>query len=128
MLVRSIVFAASFVGISMVVEPRELLSKVSRRLSVRRKARNVQRISRLEELESAGEYSLLLQERLGLLNLRGKAVQFRTINQLKLFEHLLREVEDSSDVPRRKVENAVRSEEHTSELQSRFDLVCRLLL
>jgi len=107
MLVRSIVFAASFVGISMVVEPRELLSKVSRRLSVRRKARNVHRISRLEELESAGEYSLLLQERLGLLNLRGKAVQFRTINQLKLFEHLLREVEDSSDVPRRKVENAV---------------------
>src|SRR5699024_11999875 len=27
-----------------------------------------------------------------------------------------------------KLENKVRSEEHTSELQSRFDLVCRLLL
>src|SRR5699024_12575627 len=27
-----------------------------------------------------------------------------------------------------KSENALRSEEHTSELQSRFDLVCRLLL
>src|SRR5207249_8917411 len=29
---------------------------------------------------------------------------------------------------RRQVEPAERSEEHTSELQSRFDLVCRLLL
>src|SRR5699024_11708677 len=31
-------------------------------------------------------------------------------------------------VPRRWYGWAVRSEEHTSELQSRFDLVCRLLL
>src|SRR5438067_4252647 len=30
--------------------------------------------------------------------------------------------------PRRRGHSAVRSEEHTSELQSRFDLVCRLLL
>src|SRR5207249_10234490 len=30
--------------------------------------------------------------------------------------------------PRRPVERRRRSEEHTSELQSRFDLVCRLLL
>src|SRR5699024_11742884 len=29
---------------------------------------------------------------------------------------------------RRRVASAARSEEHTSELQSRFDLVCRLLL
>src|SRR5699024_12152331 len=31
-------------------------------------------------------------------------------------------------VPRRMVHGLPRSEEHTSELQSRFDLVCRLLL
>src|SRR5207249_12092344 len=30
--------------------------------------------------------------------------------------------------PRRRAQSAPRSEEHTSELQSRFDLVCRLLL
>src|SRR5699024_9943108 len=30
--------------------------------------------------------------------------------------------------PRKTVPKAIRSEEHTSELQSRFDLVCRLLL
>src|SRR5438067_9011381 len=32
------------------------------------------------------------------------------------------------DVPRRQLRAVRRSEEHTSELQSRFDLVCRLLL
>src|SRR5699024_11345773 len=31
-------------------------------------------------------------------------------------------------MPLRRLEDAARSEEHTSELQSRFDLVCRLLL
>src|SRR5699024_10216130 len=31
-------------------------------------------------------------------------------------------------IPKNKTKGAVRSEEHTSELQSRFDLVCRLLL
>src|SRR5699024_11944957 len=37
---------------------------------------------------------------------------------------------DSLGEPKRKCEPgyAIRSEEHTSELQSRFDLVCRLLL
>src|SRR5699024_12616655 len=34
----------------------------------------------------------------------------------------------SGDLPVRNDGEAVRSEEHTSELQSRFDLVCRLLL
>src|SRR5699024_12615064 len=34
---------------------------------------------------------------------------------------------DSDDISRKK-EKELRSEEHTSELQSRFDLVCRLLL
>src|SRR5207249_6507137 len=34
----------------------------------------------------------------------------------------------SIHVPKRRLEGALRSEEHTSELQSRFDLVCRLLL
>src|SRR5437868_13222284 len=33
-----------------------------------------------------------------------------------------------SAVARRRVTSRLRSEEHTSELQSRFDLVCRLLL
>src|SRR5207249_5457751 len=39
-----------------------------------------------------------------------------TANQKKLFFNL------------RKAQSKIRSEEHTSELQSRFDLVCRLLL
>src|SRR5438067_9306464 len=34
----------------------------------------------------------------------------------------------SKERPRRLSESLLRSEEHTSELQSRFDLVCRLLL
>src|SRR5207249_11662294 len=34
----------------------------------------------------------------------------------------------ADDPPRRLLEEELRSEEHTSELQSRFDLVCRLLL
>src|SRR5207249_9059675 len=33
-----------------------------------------------------------------------------------------------ADARRREQQHALRSEEHTSELQSRFDLVCRLLL
>src|SRR5699024_12165184 len=33
-----------------------------------------------------------------------------------------------SRAPKHMIFNALRSEEHTSELQSRFDLVCRLLL
>src|SRR5699024_11637004 len=36
--------------------------------------------------------------------------------------------EDEKDIPDIPDENKERSEEHTSELQSRFDLVCRLLL
>ena len=34
-------------------------------------------------------------------------------------------IKDNIDTP---INNPYRSEEHTSELQSRFDLVCRLLL
>src|SRR5699024_7717057 len=49
------------------------------------------------------------------------------LNQKKLAEALRGIVEDS--VNRIGVDlNTARSEEHTSELQSRFDLVCRLLL
>src|SRR5699024_11247020 len=35
---------------------------------------------------------------------------------------------DFSDKEKKQLLNRIRSEEHTSELQSRFDLVCRLLL
>src|SRR5699024_12598264 len=45
-------------------------------------------------------------------------------------EHLtkLEEVRGELDTMIEEFSNQVRSEEHTSELQSRFDLVCRLLL
>src|SRR5437868_12096477 len=39
-----------------------------------------------------------------------------------------RRVASASTHPRRSASFRMRSEEHTSELQSRFDLVCRLLL
>src|SRR6266513_6189186 len=45
---------------------------------------------------------------------------------LPIFSHLQREVQ--SDHLRDTQRDGRRSEEHTSELQSRFDLVCRLLL
>src|SRR5699024_1217485 len=53
----------------------------------------------------------------------------RTISQAEALQTLLTSMNESIDyvlhvdVPE---ENLVRSEEHTSELQSRFDLVCRL--
>src|SRR5207249_8617540 len=47
---------------------------------------------------------------------------FRSLHDLR---HL---AVDSGVAEIRRVSDAQRSEEHTSELQSRFDLVCRLLL
>src|SRR5207249_9128034 len=44
--------------------------------------------------------------------------------QSKLAKALL----PTATVPKSKFDAEIRSEEHTSELQSRFDLVCRLLL
>src|SRR5699024_11695896 len=40
----------------------------------------------------------------------------------------LRELDDDALAARTALQRLLRSEEHTSELQSRFDLVCRLLL
>src|SRR5699024_11614620 len=63
--------------------------------------------------------------------------RMRDVKELKnvpIFVMLYREEEQSSPVPGNFVSKAYvdkgeqRSEEHTSELQSRFDLVCRLLL
>src|SRR5690606_9315859 len=42
--------------------------------------------------------------------------------------NLLELVSNAKDIQGRPVDNALRSEEHTSELQSRENLVCRLLL
>src|SRR5256886_12387306 len=43
-------------------------------------------------------------------------------------DHHLRDVEGAGGIPRRSPHVAPRSEEHTSELQSQSNLVCRLLL
>src|SRR5438067_7257055 len=42
--------------------------------------------------------------------------------------HLVKAEAETPTPPRLPIRLACRSEEHTSELQSRFDLVCRLLL
>src|SRR5699024_12479850 len=54
--------------------------------------------------------------------LKLKHMKINLNNKTKLGEGL------SDVVKRRPCSNVLRSEEHTSELQSRFDLVCRLLL
>src|SRR5207249_6163350 len=43
-------------------------------------------------------------------------------------DHPTRRARDNHSVTKTKSDESGRSEEHTSELQSRFDLVCRLLL
>src|SRR5699024_10488145 len=48
--------------------------------------------------------------------------------ELLTMEHLMKLGVDSLKITRINQQNFKRSEEHTSELQSRFDLVCRLLL
>src|SRR5699024_12327807 len=47
---------------------------------------------------------------------------------LKLEDHVLPAIEVLKDTIKTSIAGNTRSEEHTSELQSRFDLVCRLLL
>src|SRR5437868_9515921 len=47
---------------------------------------------------------------------------------LPIGRHRARREGSQRFAPRERPHDAVRSEEHTSELQSRFDLVCRLLL
>src|SRR6266513_4478290 len=57
--------------------------------------------------------------------------RFSAPDSPKLLRNPLRRsfsVSYSTPAERRKLEIVLRSEEHTSELQSRFDLVCRLLL
>src|SRR5699024_11946727 len=59
-----------------------------------------------------------------------KAIASAMVNSKTKAPHvtLLDEVDVTDLVAHRKRFKEVRSEEHTSELQSRFDLVCRLLL
>src|SRR5438094_2055008 len=58
----------------------------------------------------------------GLVELARKQNDYITINFLQWF--LTGQLEE----PLQKVDRDIRSEEHTSELQSPYDLVCRLLL
>src|SRR5699024_11881839 len=46
------------------------------------------------------------------------------ISKILMEQHILRTQKEKEEM----IEKSYRSEEHTSELQSRFDLVCRLLL
>src|SRR5207247_3990054 len=56
------------------------------------------------------------------------AARGRTAGQLRSLLRVRGFVEEHQKRPRRQDADAGRSEEHTSELQSRVDLVCRLLL
>src|SRR5437868_12320655 len=57
---------------------------------------------------------------------RSTLFPYTTLFRSKVFE--MRNFEVTSQVAPKSPRTAGRSEEHTSELQSRFDLVCRLLL
>src|SRR5699024_11571966 len=67
--------------------------------------------------------ALLLATRLGI---RSGDISSMTFKELDFEGNLVRLTQHKTGIP---IElPMVRSEEHTSELQSRFDLVCRLLL
>src|SRR5699024_12225338 len=57
-----------------------------------------------------------------------KVLKGETIASLSEDINSRRFTDNITDLKKRVEEQMVRSEEHTSELQSRFDLVCRLLL
>src|SRR5690625_6045070 len=81
---------------------------------------------RKQELHDACEYLGIDYQMLGY---RDKAMEFE--NQAKMAEHIksiLEEINPSVVVTHYPGHGVHRSEEHTSELQSRGHLVCRLLL
>src|SRR5690625_6846709 len=56
------------------------------------------------------------------------AILFRTLDALRMYDLPVIMISGSSNSPTATISQLVRSEEHTSELQSRGHLVCRLLL
>src|SRR5206468_10743900 len=74
------------------------------------------------------------EQRVGVLGVRARSRAFLAPDQVRLLETFAGQVAlavvriQSSDEAQRARLQVERSEEHTSELQSRSDLVCRLLL
>src|SRR5699024_11239403 len=77
-------------------------------------------ISLLGRMPSAVGYQPTLAEEMGLLQERITSTKTGSITSVQAVYVPADDLTDPSP--------ATRSEEHTSELQSRFDLVCRLLL
>src|SRR5690554_7758916 len=76
------------------------------------------------------EVSDQLQERLEITFSNGNHVVFGVLQELKSLENKVKSLETELKTKETEVEtleNRARSEEHTSELQSRPHLVCRLL-
>src|SRR5207248_9224920 len=76
-----------------------------------------------QELEQGLNQRLLVEEE--LKNARETLEEIE--NELKILEKERLILEESLEKNRNEIEQLKRSEEHTSELQSPYDLVCRLL-
>src|SRR5437868_11207186 len=70
-------------------------------------------------------YTLSLHDALPILYTRARYLPPSKVEETEINDSI---ISDGCIINGAKVTNSVRSEEHTSELQSRFDLVCRLLL
>src|SRR3712207_8477469 len=74
-------------------------------------------------------YTLSLHDALPISQLRGRQVELEELGVgRRLQPHRAGDVDDAEDVADGAAPDQPRSEEHTSELQSRQYLVCRLLL
>src|SRR5699024_12135101 len=60
---------------------------------------------------------------------RSTLFPYTTLFRSPMFHHFLQHLKENMSIHYKiQLHSPIRSEEHTSELQSRFDIVCRLLL
>src|SRR5699024_11355869 len=95
------------------------------------------KINEISKLYGIGVDSLRYYERLGILKPRRDTNGYRLYSLKEMYKlNMIRDLrrlnfsmeQIKAYLEGQTVDNTLRSEEHTSELQSRFDLVCRLLL
>src|SRR5699024_12178557 len=77
-----------------------------------------------QPLSQEDEKKYLLQMAEGDQVARNKLIE----HNLRLVAHIVKKFDNTGEYTEDLISIGTRSEEHTSELQSRFDIVCRLLL